>query len=638
MKKVIILILAVLVPLACLTAPPHDETKTEELMERFITGLREENIDVLTSTYWPEAEMVVALPDGQELHFEDIEQIRSFQSEGFQDPNRQVLEFGKPEGEIRGSSATYRILMQAYGARVMNRFELARRNGQWRILHQLVEVLPPEQVRIGIVVSYTYDEYMASVGADRLARDFQGTSIHGNVTAEFGDRFTIEVVVMEKEETAKFRKLAERFSLIVCIHDFFKNSIFNTYRDFPNTHFLTLDTWIQGIGENENFTSYSVNGPHGMFVAGMAAAAFGTEKIAYLGSVNEEWMRRFAASFLAGAMYVDPKYQLPENYAYDFVGSWSDEEAAYAKAIEMYEEGSDLIFAHAYGSNPGIYRAAMEQQKKIIGYIEPDLWRFDLEQGRIVKGEQLGELLATVLELRMDQVLYYTVKKFLEEGPPRGGQIDAGGFDIGAWSLMKTDYNRMLVEEILAEAEIATQADLKGNLDICCEYDPEDMGLYIDRLDRYRQEHPTRRFSAAADKTEPKSAGPLPVISVMDLNLEKISKSEGFLIVDLLSSALIETKDFRVIDRAQRTTILEEIAFSMADCTDEACQLKAGRLLAADMIIIGSAGVIGSKYVLNLKVVDVETSVALQTAYKIFDNIDDLVVGIPPLVRKLSVK
>jgi hypothetical protein len=140
MKKVVFLILAGLIPLACVTAPPPGEPETEQLMERFITGLRDKKIDVLMSTYWPEAEMVLLLPDGQELHFNGVEQIRRHQQEGFQDPSMPAIEFSKPEGKIRGSSATYRILMQVPGARSLNRFELARRDGEWRIIRQFAEV------------------------------------------------------------------------------------------------------------------------------------------------------------------------------------------------------------------------------------------------------------------------------------------------------------------------------------------------------------------------------------------------------------------------------------------------------------------------------------------------------------------
>jgi Ca2+-binding EF-hand superfamily protein/PBP1b-binding outer membrane lipoprotein LpoB len=149
MKRIVALILVVLVPFGCVTAPSPEETNVEELMDRFVNGLKEKHIDVLMSTYWPDAEMVLMLPDGQELHFDGIEQIRSHQLEGFRDPSIPAIEFSKPEGEIRGSSATYRILMQVPGARSLNHFDLTRRDGEWRIIRQFAEVSLSEQAEGG---------------------------------------------------------------------------------------------------------------------------------------------------------------------------------------------------------------------------------------------------------------------------------------------------------------------------------------------------------------------------------------------------------------------------------------------------------------------------------------------------------
>jgi Ca2+-binding EF-hand superfamily protein len=145
MKKLAILILVVLVPLGCVTAPSTGETEVEELMVRFRTGLGEENIELLMSTYWPEAQMVIKLPDGTTQQFSGIDQIREVQLGGFGDPNRQILGFSDPEREILSNSATYRIITHVPGMRVSNSFELTRRDGRWGIIHQMVEVLPPEE-------------------------------------------------------------------------------------------------------------------------------------------------------------------------------------------------------------------------------------------------------------------------------------------------------------------------------------------------------------------------------------------------------------------------------------------------------------------------------------------------------------
>ncbi len=125
------------------------------------------------------------------------------------------------------------------------------------------------------------------------------------------------------------------------------------------------------------------------------------------------------------------------------------------------------------------------------------------------------------------------------------------------------------------------------------------------------------------------------IITVLDLSVENMSASDGKLITDLLSSALISTEQYRVIDRSQRETILNELSFSLSGCADESCQLELGKLLAADGIVVGSIGKIGSRYVLNIKLLGVETSEAVATSYKIFNSLEDLVDGSEEIAMSL---
>ncbi|HAK46376.1 MAG TPA: hypothetical protein DCO79_10730 [Spirochaeta sp.] len=69
-----------------------------------------------------------------------------------------------------------------------------------------------------------------------------------------------------------------------------------------------------------------------------------------------------------------------------------------------------------------------------------------------------------------------------------------------------------------------------------------------------------------------------------------------YLFVDFVSSHIVSTGNYRVIDRSQRQTILNEIQFSYEGCSDETCQLEIGRLLSAKLIVIGSLGKLGEQY------------------------------------------
>ncbi len=128
----------------------------------------------------------------------------------------------------------------------------------------------------------------------------------------------------------------------------------------------------------------------------------------------------------------------------------------------------------------------------------------------------------------------------------------------------------------------------------------------------------------------------LPLVAVMDFQVENLAASEGRLIVDLLSSALASRQVFRVLERSQRDSILKEIEFSLSACSDESCQLKAGRLLAADRIVVGSVGKVGGRFILNARLLSVETGEVAATSYQVFKSLEELVDGCEQVAFSLS--
>jgi tetratricopeptide (TPR) repeat protein len=147
----------------------------------------------------------------------------------------------------------------------------------------------------------------------------------------------------------------------------------------------------------------------------------------------------------------------------------------------------------------------------------------------------------------------------------------------------------------------------------------------------------------AAESEEPQAAataappaGPLPLVTVLDFSIENMAKSDGRLIVDLVFSALVSARKYRVLDRGQRDNILKEVEFSLSACADEKCQLEIGRLLAADKIVVGSLGKVGQRYILNAKMLDVRTGEALSSAYKVFPTLEELVDGTEEVALTLS--
>ena len=126
-----------------------------------------------------------------------------------------------------------------------------------------------------------------------------------------------------------------------------------------------------------------------------------------------------------------------------------------------------------------------------------------------------------------------------------------------------------------------------------------------------------------------------PTISVFNFETSGLFQGEMRLLVDFLSSNIIETKKYKVIEREQRQAVLSEIEFSNSDCTDEKCQLEIGRMLSANQIVTGSVGKFGERYLITAKLIDVETAQSKNASSKVYSSLNDLLDDSKTLVLKL---
>ncbi len=155
MKKFLLLVLIVMLPLACATAPPGESPEVrralDEVMERWIEGLKTENLDLLMSAYWPEAELVMAGSEGEQV-FAGFDAIAGFQDSGFRGSDMYaemtVAEL-RGEADPGGPRRVYQV--GGPGFAILNSFTFQERAGQWRIIHQVIEPAPTEPLAEGAI-------------------------------------------------------------------------------------------------------------------------------------------------------------------------------------------------------------------------------------------------------------------------------------------------------------------------------------------------------------------------------------------------------------------------------------------------------------------------------------------------------
>ncbi len=130
----------------------------------------------------------------------------------------------------------------------------------------------------------------------------------------------------------------------------------------------------------------------------------------------------------------------------------------------------------------------------------------------------------------------------------------------------------------------------------------------------------------------------LPILTVFDFEYEGISENEANFLVDYLSGALFDTGYYRIIDRSQREATLSEIKYSMTGCTDVSCQLEMGKALSADYMVVGSLGNVGSRFVINAQLIDIESNETFLSARGIYLTVDSMLDGCSDLANELSIK
>ena len=137
-------------------------------------------------------------------------------------------------------------------------------------------------------------------------------------------------------------------------------------------------------------------------------------------------------------------------------------------------------------------------------------------------------------------------------------------------------------------------------------------------------------------------------IAVLDLEATGISESEARSLSNNMRiqiTRVINSDEFKktsavmytVVERSQMDKIFEQFEIQDTGCTDLSCAVEFGKMLSVERIIIGSVGLVGETYTINISIVDVETAKILNVAdYRLRGAIDRLLdEGIPNVINEL---
>jgi basic membrane protein A len=185
---------------------------------------------------------------------------------------------------------------------------------------------------------------------------------------------------------------------------------------------------IDSVVNQPNVTSLVFAEEQGSFLVGAAAALkTKTNKVGFIGGVENTLIKKFAAGFQAGVkaaksnVTVQVKYITPDG---DFTG-FNKPDAAQEIARGMFDSDIDVIYAAAGSSGTGMFKAAKEHTDR-VGQSKT-VWGIGVDSDQaLTVGADLAPYVLTSMLKRVDVAVYETIKAFTSGTLAAGTQV----FDV----------------------------------------------------------------------------------------------------------------------------------------------------------------------------------------------------------------
>ncbi len=233
------------------------------------------------------------------------------------------------------------------------------------------------------------------------------------------------------------RGYAGAYDIIICTGSNQADALLDVSKEFPEQKFVLLDGTVS---ERENVASFLFRDEESSFLAGaLAAMVSETNKTGFVGGMDIPVITRFLAGYSAGARYINPDCELIVSY----VGSWTNPERGKELALELYDDGADVVFGVAGASGVGVIEAAEERNLYAIG---ADIDQRDLAPDNVL-----------VSTLKRTDVEVYNMIKDVVEGDFEGGirsrglKEDGVGLSLDNALPIVTDEKKDEIREIREE-------------------------------------------------------------------------------------------------------------------------------------------------------------------------------------------
>lgn len=231
-------------------------------------------------------------------------------------------------------------------------------------------------------------------------------------------------------------------------------AIFDAAESNPDQKYGIIDYSYEDDGKEtpENVMCVMFNDEHSSFLVGYIAAQMTeTDKVGFVGGIEGPVIDRFDYGYQAGVEYANEESGKNVEVLRQYAESFGDAAKGKAIALQMYQQGADIVFHAAGNVGTGVIEAAKEQEKYAIGV--------DRDQNELAP-----ENVITSAIKRVDLGTYNGTKDVIDN-KFKGGETVRYGLEDGAVDIAPTS-DKLVPKEVLEKVEELKKKIISGEIKI----------------------------------------------------------------------------------------------------------------------------------------------------------------------------
>ena len=241
----------------------------------------------------------------------------------------------------------------------------------------------------------------------------------------------------ERESALRQFSTRQDIQLIIGIGFMFTEEITKIAQEFPDKKYACVDyVYDSNKTMPSNLVALNFKEQEGAFLIGAIASNLTkTNTLGFIGGMESFQIKKFEVSFVAGAKYIKPDCKILINYAGVTGDGFKNPAKGKELALSQYSQGADIIF-HASGvTGLGVFEAARETKKFVIG----------------VDADQYSEAPGLVITsmIKGTDIAVFDCIKEVKDGTFKGGRAENLGLKENGISYVYDDNNRNLISDEL---------------------------------------------------------------------------------------------------------------------------------------------------------------------------------------------